>query len=224
MLKKCRRCWSASILDWQSYCEACRVAMLVENQAKELLVGAIPQFEGVEAVESKRGVYGIVSIREFPLKIELIPKTLWYKSLRSVVNDFVWRKLRSEVILKAGSKCDVCGYHWGLTKLYCHEVWEYNDVEYIQKLNGLECTCEWCHRIHHLGLAEVQLRKVEINKMIWHYRQVNGCTFHEFKVERDKAFALWERRSKVEWVQDFGEYKGLLKVENVIDVHRTKVI
>jgi len=143
------------------------------------------------------------------LKIELVPETSWYKNLRNSVSREVWDKIRYQTYREAGYKCSICGHN--KDTLYCHEVWEYDDDNYIQKLKGFEALCELCHRVHHIGLANIQLSKVQYNDVIRHFRRVNKCSYEDFLLARDLAEDVWTERSMVDWTIDFGEYQGLIE-------------
>lgn len=143
------------------------------------------------------------------LAIELVPDKCWYRSLRSIVSGEVWDKIRHKVYKKAGYKCEVCGAD--KVKLYCHELWSYDDETHIQKLRGFECVCELCHRVNHIGLAGIQLGEDEYKAVIRHYLKVNECSYGTYELEIDKAFCVWERRSKFDWTIDYGEYAYLVK-------------
>ncbi len=62
------------------------------------------------------------------LTVELIPRTCWFKNVRSEVTPTQWEKLRKQTLEKAGHRCEVCGAGG---RLECHEVWEYDDEGHV---------------------------------------------------------------------------------------------
>jgi hypothetical protein len=111
-----------------------------------------------------------------------------------VTADVVWDNIRKDVYRVAGHKCDVCGYQG---KLFCHEVWMYDDVKHIQKLSGFEALCELCHSVKHIGLAGLRAEAGELdyNRIVRHFRSVNGCSYEDFILAREIAFGVWADRS-----------------------------
>jgi len=185
-LRRCKTCGKRFYSDCADICQECfKVEVYKEARA--------------EAVDR---------ISKFRLTIELVPETSWYSNLRNRVGRDIWNKIRYQSYRDAGYKCSVCGR--GKVSLSCHEVWEYDDDKHIQKLKGFVALCELCHRVKHIGLAGIQLSKVEYNAVIRHFRRVNGCSYDDFKLARDMAFEVWEDRSMFDWTIELGEFEGLL--------------
>jgi hypothetical protein len=153
----------------------------------------------------------LTRISGFKLKIELVPSPLWYRSLRSLVSPAVWDNIRHGVYGKGGYKCAICGYAGG--KLYCHEVWLYDDELHVQRLSWFEAVCQWCNGVKHIGVAAIS-GDVDYNTLIRHFRRVNDCSYEDFVEARRLAFEIWEARSEFEWTQDFGEYAGMVVAVN----------
>lgn len=145
---------------------------------------------------------------ELRLKIELVPATVWYSSLYRLLQSDVWNSIRSDIIVKNGRKCQICGEVEGIMNL--HEIWEYDDQKHIQKLGGFILLCKMCHHVKHIGLAGILAEegKLDYDELTEHFCRVNGCTRQDFEECRDKAFEIWENRSKHKWKQDFGKYAG----------------
>ena len=146
---------------------------------------------------------GLARVAGFKLKIELVPSLLWYKNVRSIVSPAVWDIIRKEAYRVADYRCQVCG---STGKMFCHEVWLYDDDRHIQKLDGFEALCELCHNAKHIGLAGIKgmTGELDYNSLIRHFKRVNGCSYEEFVLARDVAFEVWEGRSAWEWTQDLG--------------------
>ncbi len=135
------------------------------------------------------------------LTIELVPSTCWYKNIRAVVSRDEWDVIRRKTYKEAGGKCSVCH---SKVKLYCHEVWCYDDVRYIQRLVGFIALCNLCHMVKHLGYAGVLAMqgKLKYDSLIGHFTRVNECSVEEFEQHRQTAFDVWEKRSEHEWITE----------------------
>jgi hypothetical protein len=94
-----------------------------------------------------------------------------------------------------------------------HEIWNYDDVNHLQKLGGFILLCEMCHHVKHIGLAGILANqgKLDYNKVIEHFCNVNKCSEQEFEQHRAEAFEIWSRRSSADWKQDFGEYTKFIE-------------
>lgn len=138
--------------------------------------------------------------------MELVPSTVWESSLYRLMPREIWNRIRDDFIKENGRKCQICGETTGTMNL--HEIWNYDDTKHIQKLEGFILLCKMCHHVKHIGLAGVLAEegKLDYNEVIRHFCKVNNCSEKEFEKHREEAFEIWEKRSKFEWKQDFGEY------------------
>lgn len=145
------------------------------------------------------------------LEIDLIPSTVWYSSLYRLLPRQIWNNIRDDIIKSRGRKCQICGETEGAMNL--HEIWNYDDINHIQKLEGFILLCRMCHHVKHIGLAEIMAMKGELdfNEVIGHFCKVNGCSRAEFGKHKARAFEIWNIRSQEEWKQDFGKYTKDLK-------------
>jgi len=144
------------------------------------------------------------------LEIELVPETAWYLNLRKQIPKKEWDKIRFKAYKDYNNCCGVCG---AKGKLNCHEIWEYDDVNHIQKLKGFIALCPDCHMIKHIGFAEIQASKglLDMDRLINHFLKINGVAKNVFEEYRDNAFNVWRKRSTHKWTTDFGEWKDLVK-------------
>jgi hypothetical protein len=140
-------------------------------------------------------------MQELKLTIELVPSTSWYNNVRSAVPRSTWNKLRKKTYADYGCKCGVCGAEG---RLNCHEIWEYDDERYVQRLSGFIALCDMCHHVKHLGRAGILAAegKLDYEKVVEHYMRVNGCDRQAFEEHRATAFRQWRERSRVEWAVD----------------------
>ena len=144
------------------------------------------------------------------LVIELVPATAWYANLRNRIPREEWDRIRKQAYADAGYRCAICGAEG---KLSCHEIWKYDDKRHIQKLRGFTALCEGCHRIKHLGFANIQASKglLDMNALIRHFMQVNGVDRQTFEQHRTESFAIWQRRSEHRWKTDLGPWEKRVK-------------
>jgi len=144
------------------------------------------------------------------LEIELVPETVWESNIRNLLPSPEWDKIRKEQYKKAVYKCEICGIN---AKLHCHEKWEYDDENHIQKLVGFIALCENCHMIKHAGFSMHTIegrKKYDKNKLIEHFCKVNNCKKEDFLKHEEEAFDKWEEKSNSEWTQDFGLWNELI--------------
>jgi len=143
------------------------------------------------------------------LTIELVPSTSWYDNLRKNMSQDEWDKIRKAAYAKYSYNCGICNAE---EKLNCHEIWEYNDREHIQKLIGFIALCNMCHHVKHIGLAGILAKqgKLDFEKVIEHFMKVNNCKMDTFKEHYNKAFEQWRERSKHEWQIDLGTYQNII--------------
>jgi len=137
------------------------------------------------------------------LTIELIPKTCHYSNVRTTVTTKEWDKIRFISYEIADNKCEICkdtGKNQGYKhNVECHEIWEYDDDNHIQKLIGLISLCVVCHQVKHIGRAIAMGREklahqqlIKVNK--WTQEQVNQHIL--------ESFETYKERSKYEWTLD----------------------
>ena len=133
------------------------------------------------------------------LTIELVPKTSWYSNVRSNVSKSRWDTLRKACYAKANHVCEICGGTGRKWPVECHEIWDYDDEQKIQKLTGLISLCPSCHQVKHIGLAQIRGKFKEARK---HLMIVNNITEEEADWYINDAFSVWERRSSYDWLLD----------------------
>ncbi len=138
------------------------------------------------------------------LTIELVPKTAWYSNVRSNVSRKEWDKIRKEQYAIANNKCEICGDSEIENRLECHEIWQYNEETWVQKLIGLVTLCTNCHKVKHAGLARI---KGEEGIVIKQLMKVNKMTSQEAKKYIEEAFEVWRKRSSHIWMLDISYLK-----------------
>lgn len=133
------------------------------------------------------------------LTIELVPKTCWYSNVRSHILKTDWDKLRKECYRLAKHKCEICGGKGKKWPVECHEVWHYNDIRKIQKLQRLIALCPSCHEVKHAGRSQ----KLGLyDKVLNHLSKVNNITKREAIHHIETSLETWSQRSQYSWTLD----------------------
>jgi len=138
-----------------------------------------------------------------PFDIELVPKGSWNKNLYHLLSRSQWEKIRKRELERAGYKCEICGYEG--KHLNCHEIWEYDDENKIQRLVGYKILCPKCHLAYHLGFA---MAIGKFNETIDWICKLSKLKKKEVMKLVDKVFENHTRRSQFEWTIDLS-YEGL---------------
>ncbi len=130
-----------------------------------------------------------------PTVIDLIPASSWGASLANMLVPASWKKIRDQVCALAGG-CTECGY---TDRLECHEIWSYNSINGIQKLEGFMSLCSLCHETQHLGLAAVRNRG---EGAVQRLKSINRLRDNEVGKFVEDIFSRFEDRSKIAWTLD----------------------
>ena len=151
---------------------------------------------------------------EIQLKIELVPKPLWYKnlwkSLKESDNLKVWYDLKQEIIAKEGNQCWICGTN--TEKILLGQFYIYDDLNHIQILGDVHLLCDLCHKVKHFGFwtlttaGQIQLEQASLTEanLVSHFCTVNRVNIQFFQKYFDIAYALYEKRSQfINWSQNF---------------------
>ena|ERR1035437_82784 len=141
------------------------------------------------------------------LTIDLIPKTSFYNNVRSILSRNAWDKTRVGILFNTHNICEICGGKSLNRKLDCHEVWSFNDITHVQKLEKIIALCEKCHEVKHIGLAQV---KGNFDRAKKHFMKINNIT--DILADRliNEVFNIWAARSQHDWQIDISileEYK-----------------
>ena len=133
------------------------------------------------------------------LTIELVPKTSWYSNVRSNVTKKEWDNIRKDSYKKAKYRCEICSGKGLNHPVECHEIWNYNDKNKTQTLNGFISLCPNCHKTKHVGLAQINNEEdIVIKQLI----KINKMNINEAKDYISKSFNIWKERSKHDWSLD----------------------
>ena len=137
------------------------------------------------------------------LLVELIPKSCFYSNVRTTLTKLEWDKIRFISYEKAGNKCEICkdsGKNQGYKhNVECHEIWEYDDENLVQRLIGLISLCPMCHQVKHIGRAIAMGRA---NIAYQQLAKVNKWSPQQIQEHVEKSFEIYKERSKNEWSLD----------------------
>src|SRR6266542_3657855 len=133
------------------------------------------------------------------LEVELVPRTAWGKNLRTQPPRREWGKIRTDVCAYQGHKCAICKAEG---RLICHELWDYDDRNHIQKLTGFKAVCSMCNNVIHLGHTTVlaEQGKVGIKKVEERFMKVKQCDLQTFRQHAIQAGFQHLERSRHQWV------------------------
>jgi hypothetical protein len=138
------------------------------------------------------------------LTIELVPKTSWFKNVRSNVSREEWERLRRVTFARAGHRCEVCGGRGARWPVECHEIFDYDDERRVQRLASLIALCPPCHEVKHIGLAGLRGKG---NAAKAHLAKVNGWSVEDAELYIEVCFEVWHRRSLHPWALDLSHLK-----------------
>jgi 5-methylcytosine-specific restriction endonuclease McrA len=151
------------------------------------------------ADEDEIGEDGGLPMPRSRLTVELVPSTSWFSNLRSELSKDDWDRLRRPVFERAGGRCEVCGGRGAQHPVECHEVWEYDDRQHVQRLVGLVALCPACHEAKHMGYASSMGRGAQART---HLARVNSWSMDDVELYLETQFEQWSRRSQHEWSLD----------------------
>jgi len=145
--------------------------------------------------------------------MDLVPQTSWGKSLYDLLPKTLWSKIREKEINKAGEKCSICAA--SASKLFCHEIWDYDDNNHVQRLIGFRIVCAMCNSVMHFGRIQKLVGQGKVNtetveKVIDHFMHVNKCSKDDFIQHKKFSFSKWRERSKHAWNISVGEYQHFI--------------
>jgi hypothetical protein len=155
-----------------------------------------------------------MTVPPLKLKIDLVPETCWYKTLRGRMRRPLWDNLRKKVYADQGILCAVCQAEG---RLNCHEIWEYDETRHVQRLEGFQAVCSMCHHATHFGKAHLlaDQGRLDLNAVIEHFMKVNSVGREVFESHKTAAFRIWRERSTHQWQTDLGEWVSLVSAKAV---------
>ena len=112
------------------------------------------------------------------LTVELIPRTLFFSNVRTLLPKKYWNIIRKDSYDKAENKCEICG-DTGKNQGYRHNV--------------------KCHQVKHFGRTSAIGKQAEAFK---HMEKVNNWNHKECVDHLRVAMSEWMERSKYQWFID----------------------
>jgi hypothetical protein len=153
------------------------------------------------------------------LAIQLIPRTLFKRTLREALGKARWDKLRRKLVEEAGVRCEICG---NTDRLHGHELWSYRQKNGVATatLLKVQIICIDCHDIRHFARTTRLFQSGIISPERYgvlrkHFRKVNGCRQHEFDDHFVGALRAWAQRSRKKWRIDWGHFREDVKAAKV---------
>lgn len=132
----------------------------------------------------------------FKLTIELVPSTCFYKNVRSEISRDKWNKIRYSVYKRARFRCEICGGKGENHPVECHEIWDFDSTHRIQKLIDFIALCPDCHRVKHIGLAEIKGEQHLAMKQLKKVNGINDIIAHKYLAH---CVYIWRKRSEHHW-------------------------
>jgi 5-methylcytosine-specific restriction endonuclease McrA len=133
------------------------------------------------------------------LAIELVPATCWCVNVRSAITGAEWDLIRRRVYRRASYRCEVCGGRGPEHPVECHEVWDYDDTQLLQRLEGMIALCPACHWVKHFGSSQIRGHDQEAFAQLM---AVNDWTPAQAEQHVAEVFELWQWRSDRMWDLD----------------------
>ena len=142
----------------------------------------------------------VYQMEENILAPNLVPEPLWEKNLRKYLDKNDWDFLRKHTYAQSGYRCSICGGKGEKWPVECDEVWNYQSLEdkrWASVLIGLRALCPRCHRVNHLGKANLDGK---YDETIRHMAYINGWSLNLANHVANEAFKTFEERSKKTWL------------------------
>jgi hypothetical protein len=128
-----------------------------------------------------------------------VPAPLWgrsvYQVLRATSRGGDWKRLRLDVVARAGGDCHICGEHQDRF-MVCHEVWDYDDDADVATLVAFALNCWGCDAATHPGCAGLTGRGETARVQL---ERINGMSAEEVEALMAATWEEWARRSERAW-------------------------
>ena len=146
---------------------------------------------------------------KYKLNFELVPDGCWGSNLRNILSKKQWDFIRQIAKDNSENKCAICGKN--AKRLECHEVWDYDEINHIQKLKDVIAVCHDCHSVIHIGRTAMFGQDERAEK---HYMKVNKCSYAEFRKKLGEANEIHKRRNEIsDWALDVSFLKEFIGLD-----------
>jgi hypothetical protein len=132
------------------------------------------------------------------LFIDMIPKTSYFKNVRSLFKESDWNLIRHHIYSRANNRCECCGCKRNKF-LEAHERWIFDFENKTQKLIRIIALCKLCHQATHYGRSKVFKDITKINE---HIKKVKRISDEELKIHIKEAYQIWKERNNINWIID----------------------
>jgi hypothetical protein len=148
---------------------------------------------------------------------DLLPSNVWGSNLRGILSRPEWDRLRMPVAQAADMRCEVCRQpsRNGQTRARrtpdCHELWYFESVgdSKVQRLLRLIALCVECHRVQHIGLAQLKNQMWQVRAQL---KAVNSWTDAEVDLAIRNAEERFRWRGQYQWDLDLSVLQGKVQV------------
>ena len=132
------------------------------------------------------------------LFIDMIPKTSYFKNVRSIFSEGDWNLIRKHIYERTGNRCECCGIKRS-RYLEAHERWVFDFETKTQKLIRIIALCRLCHQATHYGHSK---QTKEMTKIHEHLKKVRKMNDEALRTHIKEAYKIWEERNKIQWTID----------------------
>ena len=133
------------------------------------------------------------------LYIDMIPKTSYFKNVRSIFSNSDWNLIRHHIYERVSYKCECCGAK-RFKYLEAHERWDFDFTTKKQKLMRIIALCKLCHSATHYGHSSRKTKNIiKINE---HIKKVRGFNDDDLEDHISEAYKIWHTRNKIKWELD----------------------
>ena len=133
------------------------------------------------------------------LYIDMIPKTTYFKNVRSLFGENDWNLIRHHIYSRCDYRCECCNKKKN-RYLEAHERWLFDETTQTQKLIRIIALCKLCHSATHYGHSK---RTKNMDKINMHIKKINNYNDEELKNHIKESYDIWKSRNNIKWNLDF---------------------
>jgi len=83
-------------------------------------------------------------------KGQRIPKYVQGKKIETAAGKRIWSRIREELLREHNMSCQICGFNTDKPgDLHAHEIWEYDENNFVLILKEIQLICTRCHGCQH---------------------------------------------------------------------------
>jgi len=149
------------------------------------------------------------------LAIEPIPCSSRCASLANLLPRDQWNRIRRHICRRARYHCKICGREG---RMYCHEIWQFNEQTGYQYLFGFECLCKACHKTKHYFFVN---NSQERAMLFQHFLTVNGLTRQKGIDHLMNAYRKQLRLNHRKWIINYGQHNWHIPPTATVEQRRS---